>query len=157
MELADIVGDNGFQVVAGCTVVTEHNILTQFARGRPSSKDKKEIQEFALLSSKKILENDSTRPFIPGSFPYKQWDGVRLNIRINYDTCINCGLCFEKCPVNAIFEKSWQCDMEKCILCMRCIKICPNQSRYLEPNAIARMTEDMRKFCESRKENEYYL
>jgi formate hydrogenlyase subunit 6/NADH:ubiquinone oxidoreductase subunit I len=48
------------------------------------------------------------------------------------DTCIFCGICAKKCPLEAIAvdrtEKKWSVDDEKCSRCGLCIENCPKNS-----------------------------
>ena len=49
------------------------------------------------------------------------------------DTCLKCGTCAAKCPVQAIPpQRPWETDGEKCISCMRCLAICPAHARKLD-------------------------
>lgn len=43
----------------------------------------------------------------------------------NEDTCINCGICSKKCPVNIDVAHSKQITSAECINCLTCILSCP--------------------------------
>lgn len=157
LELAELVTKHGFSVISACAVVTEHNILPVFGKGRPSPEDQQEITAFALASAAKIKQNDRQAPSIPGQHPYKNWGGIHLEIYFDDSNCAACGACADACPVAAISRDDWQTDQEKCIACMRCIKRCPTQSRSLDAAILKKMIEHMRPVCESRKRNEFFL
>ena len=46
---------------------------------------------------------------------------------INKDECVSCGICVDKCPVNAIFmeEEKAKIKMDECIHCGTCHSVCP--------------------------------
>jgi ferredoxin len=48
-------------------------------------------------------------------------------------------------------------DNDKCIACMRCISLCPNQARYLAPEIIEVFTEKLSAVATERKQNSLYL
>ncbi len=53
----------------------------------------------------------------------------RKYVEIVKDRCINCGLCYSLCPVNALQmdNKTFEISLakEKCIGCWRCLDACP--------------------------------
>lgn len=55
--------------------------------------------------------------------------------RIIDDDCINCGICENMCPVNAISMGSthMEVDEDKCIDCYICEIECPVHAAYLKP------------------------
>ena len=48
-------------------------------------------------------------------------------------------------------------DKNKCISCMRCVVICPNQARKLDQEKMAVIETAIKKTCSIRKECELFL
>lgn len=157
LELADLVEKNGFTVIAGCAVVTEHNIMHVFGKGRPDEQDKAQILQFAAETALKIRNGNAglLRP-LPGNRPYKEWGGSSLPIEVDEKTCTNCGVCAKECPVGAILTLGWKTDGNVCINCMRCVKNCPAECRHVPEERLRAMTERLRAACDSRKENAFF-
>lgn len=155
-ELFDIAEARGFKVIGGCSVVTEHNIMHIFGQGRPDTKDKAEIKDFAEAVRKKLEKGETQSPDFPGNRPYKERHGGAAPIVVDEEKCTGCGLCGEKCPVKAIAWDGKHTDKEVCIGCMRCIKICPAGSRKLADGYVDKLIEKLAPACEARKENEFY-
>lgn len=157
LELADTVTENGFQVIAGCAAVTEHNIMHVFGQGRPDGEDLEEIQQFSKEVVKKLKEKRFDELHIPGNRPYKELHAAKTNILVDETTCISCGICASKCPVKAISADGLHVDMDVCINCMRCIKICPKKSRKISEEFVATLTQRLQSACEERKENQFFF
>ena len=68
-----------------------------------------------------------------------------------------CGLCAEKCPVQAIDPASFAADPKLCIGCMRCVKQCPKDARKVNGLMVSIAGMAIKKACSVRKESELYL
>ena len=71
--------------------------------------------------------------------------------------CVRCGLCAEKCPVQAINPTDFRTDSKKCISCVRCVKHCRANSRKVNGAMVSIAAMAIRKACSTRKENELFL
>lgn len=160
-ELDDRMEQQGFSRLASAALVAQHSIVTQLAAGRPDAQDREDITELAgeilhkltsLAEGKKPEEKVS-----PGNRPYKSWKPMRA-VPQTAETCARCGLCAQRCPMEAIpAEDPMQTDPEKCILCMRCVAICPEKARTLPAPAAEALSQKLAPFLSVRGKNEWYL
>jgi len=115
----------GYMVGAAVAAVAEHSIMRQYGEGRPDAQDEAELRQFSKEIAELITNRKSVKDFaVPGSSQYREYGGVPF--KPNADkSCTKCGLCAEKCPVQAIpHDNPASLDKEKCISCLRCITIC---------------------------------
>lgn len=152
VEMEDAAKECGFRVIAAVAAVAEHSILPQYATGRPDASDEKQLADFAA----KIAGKDSEIASLPGNRPYKKSGGAGLVPKPTKD-CVKCGLCAEKCPVQAIDRASFAADAKKCIGCMRCVKQCPQNARKVNGMMVSAAAMAIKKACSVKKENELYL
>ena len=159
IELKDIAEKSGFKVIAAVAAIAEHSIMHQYAAGRPDSKDKQELQDFAEKILEKInsgVAGNSTLQ-IPGNYPYKKAGGAGLVPKAD-KKCTSCGLCAESCPAQAISKENVKVsDSKKCISCMRCVVKCPQSARKVNGAMVSAAALAMKKVCSIRKENELYI
>ncbi len=159
MELRGIAEKSGFRVIAAVAAIAEHSIMHQYATGRPDSKDKQELQNFAKKILEKINSNitETSVLQIPGKYPNKEAGGVGLVPKAD-NKCTNCGLCAKNCPAQAISKENFKItDSKKCISCMRCVVKCPQSARKVNGAMVSVAALAIKKACSTRKENELYI
>ena len=152
VEMEDAAKECGFRVIAAVAAVAEHSILPQYAANRPDASDEKQLAGFAA----QIAGKDSEITSLPGNRPYKKSGGAGLVPKPTKE-CVKCGLCAEKCPVQAIDPASFAADAKKCIGCMRCVKQCPKNARRVNGLMVSIAGMAIKKACSVRKDNELYL
>lgn len=133
LELTDVVGENGFRVAAAAAFVAQHSIFPQVGTNRPDEEDIRRIAAFVRQFRRKIdsaADSTSLQEVVPpGGRPYKTPGKVPLR-PTGGRKCTGCGVCVERCPVQAIpAGRPRQTDPQKCIACGRCIVVCPARAR----------------------------
>lgn len=155
VELKDVAEAAGFVPFAAVAAIAEHSILRKFAAGRPDESDEAELTSFAERIAADL--NASASISIPGNVPYKESKGSSMKPSAD-ESCIQCGLCAERCPVRAIpSDHPDQTDSAACISCMRCISVCPVNARSLAPEALAFVDQFLTKVASERKSNQLFL
>ncbi len=152
VEMEDAAKESGFRVIAAIAAVAEHSIMPRYAAGRPDASDERQLISFA----NRISGKDGDAASIPGNRPYKKSSGGGLIPKVTKD-CVQCGLCAEKCPVQAINPETFMADSKKCISCMRCVKQCPHDARKVNGAMVSVAALAIKKACSVRKENELFL
>ncbi len=143
IELTDILGSNGFQVIGGGAFLGEHSLSKTLAQNRPDEKDMAIVREFADRLSNKLSSQDKVdtvavkgeRPYRKHYLPVKH-NGEPLDIRKvkpkTNGTCINCKLCANICPMGSIDDEDTAYIKGVCIKCGACVKKCPVQAKYYD-------------------------
>lgn len=152
IEMEDAAVKCGFCVIAAVAAIAEHSILPQYAAGRPDASDEKQLTDFADSIAAKPNNSIS----VPGNRPYKKGGSLGLVPKPNKH-CTKCGVCTEKCPVQAIKPSEFIADTKKCISCMRCVKQCPSNARKLNGAVVNAAALALKKACSQRKENELFI
>lgn len=156
LELQDTVKEAGFKVVAAIAAVAEHSIAHQFATGRPDAQDQQLLETFAQSTKEKLASGELSAPHLPGNRPYKT-SSVSMVPKAT-KACVSCGLCAQKCPVQAIDRLYPQnVDKKACISCMRCVTICPQHARTIHPIMQFAAGLALKKACSQRKEAELFI
>ena len=165
LELRDILTERGCRPVAGAAFIGEHSFSTDdtpIAVSRPDADDVKQAEEFGR-KVKETLQSIQTADQIPdlsvpGNHPYRVFEGaLTMDIDVT-DDCVQCGVCAEACPVEAIDpEDSRAHDQQKCILCCACIKACPENARSMRPGPIKDIAMNLHKMCSERKEPDVFF
>lgn len=157
VEPEDAAKQAGFQVIAAVAAIAEHSIARQFAAGRPDVQDAAQLSDFAKQIQHKLSAADTSEPAIPGNRPYKKAGGAGMVPKATKD-CTNCGICAAECPVQAIDKKEpKKVDEKACISCMRCIAVCPQGARKINPVMLSAASLMLKKVCSERKECELFL
>lgn len=161
LELKNLLIEQGFRPAAAAAVVTEHNIVRSIASGRPDQEDQKKIQEFGKNLAEKLRSTESAYALseltVKGKEPYKPYHTIPLTIKVT-SSCTGCGTCIKECPVQAISRTDPKVtDQERCITCMRCVKVCPQNGRKLGFMVQLAMGHKLKKVCAGRKEPEFIL
>lgn len=151
VEMEDAAKECGFKVIAAIAAVAEHSIMPQYAAGRPDASDEKQLAAFA----EQIADRVENAVSIPGNRPYKKDSGAGLVPKPGKD-CVKCGLCAEKCPVQAIDSAGFRADSQKCIFCMRCVRQCRANARKVNGAMVSVIAAALKKSCSQRKDNELF-
>lgn len=156
-ELEDTLVKAGFRVVAAAAFIAEHSIVRSVAAGRPDAEDLKKAGLWGAELAKKFVPGQSLpEAEIPGNRPYKTFSPLPVQPQAD-ESCIKCGLCAAKCPAGAIDPQAPdQTDASRCIVCMRCIEICPVHARTVPAPFMASVTDYLKETASGRKEPETF-
>lgn len=155
LELKETLLAKGFRVGAAVTAVTEHSIIHEIAKGRPDKADIEQLQIYASQIKERFGTDDITDDLkVKGNHPFREYGGVPLKPNAGRK-CTACGLCAKRCPVRAIpADDPKNTNQKVCISCMRCIKICPEHARHLNPLLLKIAGTKLKKECIEPKKNE---
>ena len=156
-QLKEVCEKSGFEVCGAVTAVAQHSMMPQVARTRPDETDRQQLSRWGG----EILEKyrNGTLPqdiSVPGQAP-RSAHSLPVHPKAD-NSCVKCGLCAAKCPAGAIPQDNpSQTDNAKCITCMRCVEICPANSRKMMPAVMKAAGGIMSKVWGKHTENELFI
>lgn len=158
VELEDILVENGFSILAGGAFIGEHSYTRKVGTNRPDSNDLEIAFDFGKRVAEKLEREDYSKPTLLGNRPYKPDMPVRIFAPTSNDRCVLCKKCWEICPVGAIDKNNPKdVDVEKCIHCYACVKICNFEGREVINNPVQPIIEMLESKFTQRKEPELFL
>ncbi|MCB6568113.1 EFR1 family ferrodoxin [Eubacterium limosum] len=172
IELRDILEKTGFHTLTAGAFIGEHSFSDVLAAGRPDGQDMEKAQIFAELTYEKaaaITNIQDTSPVaVKGTpAPYRGYyqprdrKGTPVDIRkvkpLTDDTCTDCKLCFEVCPMGSISHDDVRIYTGICIKCGACIKKCPVHARYYDDAAYLYHKHELEEGLKRRAEPEWFL
>lgn len=157
LELQTELTANGYKVVAAAAFIAEHSIVRSIATGRPHVEDIKSATDFGKAVAAKVAAGDLSTVCVPGNMPYRERPQMPVT-PLTLESCGGCGRCARLCPVGAIpAEAPHTTDAARCILCMRCVQVCPRRSRLLPPPVLEGMTQRLNLVAAEPKAPEIFL
>ncbi len=166
LELKNILINRGSIPIACAAYIGEHSYSsseTPIAESRPDASDLNHAELFGRKIIEKlhlVLSIDQIPEInVPGCYPYrgetKLWSVDFISIN---NDCIQCGICAEGCPVDAIDpDNSHLIDKQKCITCCACIKNCPQNARTMKTGLVKDAAMRLNKLYKDQKEPVFFL
>jgi ferredoxin-like protein FixX len=142
-----LLEEAGFEVVLTAEFLGRHSFNVGGWRILPDRPDKEDFAvaktfvEYALerFSQDEPIEFNLQKPFGYNhgvknlkTMPANDEDDWLHPLRVS-DDCSMCCDCETECPTQAFDANSGDSDLEKCIECMRCVFICPDQVIEIDP------------------------
>jgi len=134
LELKTRMEERGFIVNAAATFIGQHTYSNKIVTGRPDADDLAVIRDFGR-QTEAMLSADNNRRLLQlkGTYPFTA-KGFSTTLRpVTTDDCNRCGLCAENCPWGAIDFEDYSNQLDNpCLLCLRCVQICPVGARQIK-------------------------
>lgn len=172
IELRDILEKTGFHTLTAGAFIGEHSFSDVLAAGRPDGQDMEKARVFAGLTYEKAAAitniQDASPVAVKGTpAPYRGYyqprdrKGTPVDIRkvkpLTDDTCTDCKLCSEVCPMGSISHDDVQIYTGICIKCGACIKKCPVHARYYDDAGYLYHKHELEEGLKRRAEPEWFL
>lgn len=160
LELRNELIKKDMKVISGAAIIGQHCLNNNVATGRPDEEDKIKILEFAKNINEKLLHIEDIKTiediFVAGSYPYHPLKPH--NVPIGDSKCIQCGICQEQCPENAIDEKDYRITNPSiCISCGHCIIICPTDARDIKLESFTSFMKKLEIIAGERREISVFI
>lgn len=152
-EMAFLLRANGFKIIGGGAVPSEHAFAEALAKGRPDERDLNSIYAYShekilsIMSDedgiKSLISNIDDEILIKGNAnPQKYYQPLKENgepalflkakPKTQGELCTQCKKCADNCPMGCISYDDCTLTSGICIKCQSCIKVCHTKAKYFD-------------------------
>lgn len=176
-ELVALMRDGGMMPMVGAAVVTRHAFSDTLGVGRPSDRDRAQLEDFATRMAERIHAGQGRGGgalavrgalAVPGEgYPEKYYTPLKVgNVpagflkakpSCNRDRCTRCDVCAHVCPMGSIVMNDGMPSFDGiCIKCQACRRLCPEGAiAFTDPEYLSHVAMIERTFAEP-KCSEFY-
>lgn len=165
-EIKQVMTENGFKVIAGAAIVSEHAFSSQLAGGRPDADDMAALENFAkdivsVIDREEPVDLGEREEVAPYYVP-KKVDGtpakfLKAKPVTDATLCTKCGVCSKACPMGSIDGEEPAVVEGICIKCQGCIHVCPAGAKsFDDPDFLSHRQMLIENFTR-RAENQFYI
>jgi ferredoxin len=172
IELRDILEKGGLHTIAAAAFIGEHSFSDQLAKDRPDEADLNKAIVFAREVAHRA-DGITARPewtpvHVKGTpKPYRGYyqprdrQGNPVNILkvkpLTKDSCTNCLLCAQLCPMGSISFDNVREYTGICIKCGACVKKCPVQAKFYDDEGFLYHQHELEEGYSRRAEPELFF
>jgi NAD-dependent dihydropyrimidine dehydrogenase PreA subunit len=137
VELYDLCAARDFEIKAAGAFIGEHSYSTVLGRNRPNDADRERARVFGVGIRQTLFGNSviAREAIAKGPVaPYRPYQSKQtLSFVLKPRSCEACRVCVHACPVGAfVGGDPKKIDVDRCIGCAACIKLCPQKARKFE-------------------------
>lgn len=166
-ELAQVLTDNGFNILSASAVCAQHAFADTLAAGRPDEEDLQLLSALAAKTCAKLASESEPLLSIPGdaAAPYYKplgMDGqpavfLKAKPKTDESKCTHCGICIQNCPMGSINPENPSEVSGICIKCHACVRKCPENAKYFDDPAFLSHKEMLEKNFSRRAATEIFV
>lgn len=146
-ELCAILEENDFNLVGAGAFVARHAFSKILASGRPDEADLADVRSLGhgvvhfLQGGKRptdslVVDGDAEAPYyIPKGEDGQPAKFLKAVPKTDMEKCVSCGLCARLCPMGSIDLAQPDKVTGICIKCQRCVHSCPYGAKYFDDPA----------------------
>lgn len=161
-QLGNLLKKYGAKIIGGLHLKMPDSVADEKALKRPLEENLKLVnnaKQKTIDAAKSLKEGHPTREGLSfinqmaGLFGQRLYFGHKTKnytskLKVDINKCIGCGKCEKICPMGNIkIENGRAVSADKCTMCYRCINLCPNQAITLLGKRVVEQTE-IKKYIE---------
>lgn len=168
-EICAILEGNDFALVGAGAFVAQHAFSKLLASGRPDEVDMAEVAELsahviALLQrgddcpqGSLTVDGDAQAPYyIPKGEDGQPAKFLKAAPKTDMEKCVSCGLCARLCPMGSIDRDQPDRVTGICIKCQRCVHTCPYGAKYFDDPAFLSHVRMLEQHYKDRASNKIF-